>query len=724
MTFTAFLFQALNGLSTASGLFFVAAGLSLIFGVTRIVNIAHGSLYMLGTYIAYSFATRIGGVLGFWGGIVATAIVVGCIGALIEIVLLRRIYRAPELFQLLTTFALVLVINDATLWLWGPEDLLGPRAPGLRGAIEVLGRQLPSYDLFLIIIGPVVLLALQFALARTRFGRLVRAATQDREMVGALGVNQALLFTAVFALGAALAGFGGALQVAREPANLATDLVAISDAFVVVVVGGMGSIGGAYLAAVIIAEVKAICIGIGVVDFGFISVNFSKLTLVAEFLVMAVVLIARPYGLLGRAQAQVRSVAEPEDPIRPAAPALKALGLGGAGAAVVPAAAGASSPYLLILGIDVLIAVIFATSLHFIAGPGGMHSFGHAAYFGLGAYGAALLVKGLAVPMGLALVAAPLVALAGALLFGWFAVRLSGVYLATPTLAFAQIVWAAVFQWEVLTGGSNGVIGVWPTSPFDKSWVYFLLTLALAVITVLLLRRFLFAPFGYAMRAARFAAACRGHRHRRQARSLAQLRHCRRRLRRGRRAVRLRQRLDLAGDHPCWPLDRRLGDGAARRHPDADRPDRRRLGLCHTAGHRNAADRILARAVRLHHPAAGADVPARAGWRFFGALAQKQNRKIRGRAMSVLEVRSLSKAFGGVRAVSEVSFKVAPGEFLAMIGPNGAGKTTCFNAINGQLPPTPARYCSRARTSRAWRHAKSGGSASAAPSRSPPPSIR
>jgi branched-chain amino acid transport system permease protein len=165
-----------------------------------------------------------------------------------------------------------------------------------------------------------------------------------------------------------------------------------------------------------------------------------------------------------------------------------------------------SSPYLMILGIDVLIAVIFATSLHFIMGPGGMHSFGHAAYFGLGAYGAALLVKWLAWPMGYALAAAPLVALTGALLFGWFAVRLSGVYLAMLTLAFAQIVWAAVFQWEGFTGGSNGIIGVWPPPPFDKSWVYFVLTLVLAVAAVLLLRRFLFAPFGYAMRAGRDSA--------------------------------------------------------------------------------------------------------------------------------------------------------------------------------------------------------------------------
>jgi len=503
MTLSAILFQAINGLSTASGLFFIAAGLSLIFGVTRIVNIAHGSLYMLGTYIAYSLATKIGGAFGFWGGIVLTALIVGVIGALIEIVLLRRIYRAPELFQLLATFALVLVINDATLWLWGPEDLLGPRAPGLSGAVEIFGRRLPSYDLFLIVIAPAALLILHFALAKTRFGRLMRAATQDREMVGALGVNQAVLFTSVFALGAMLAGLGGALQVAREPANLATDLAVIGDAFVVVVVGGMGSITGAYLAAIIIAEVKALCIAIGVVDLGFVTVNFSKFTLVAEFIVMAIVLIARPYGLLGKPQGVVRSIAEPEDPIRPATPLLKVLGAVILALLLALPLLAQTSPYLLVLGTDVLIAVIFATSLHFIMGPGGMHSFGHAAYFGLGAYAAALLMKLAGFPMLAALFTAPLVALLGALLFGWFAVRLSGVYLAMLTLAFAQIVWALVFQWEGFTGGSNGVIGVWPAAPFDKSWAYFLLALAFTVIAILLLRRFLFAPFGYAMRAGR-----------------------------------------------------------------------------------------------------------------------------------------------------------------------------------------------------------------------------
>jgi branched-chain amino acid transport system permease protein len=500
MTVEGLVFQALDGLASASGLFFVAAGLSLIFGVSRIINIAHGSLYMLGAYIAVTLA---GGAVGFWGGIAAAALIVGLIGAAIEILLLRRIYIAPELFQLLATFALLLIISDATLWWWGPQDLLGPRAPGLRGAVEILGRRMPSYDVFLIIVAPVILAALHFTFGHTRFGRLVRAATQDREMVGVLGVNQSMLFTGVFALGALLAGLGGALQIAREPANLGMDLTVIGDAFVVVVIGGMGSILGSYIAAVLIAEVKAVCIGLGFIDFGVFSMNFSKLTLVAEFLVMAIVLITRPQGLLGRAQIAVRSISEPEPPLCPATAGFKIF------AAVVLIITAAlpllarSSPYTLVLGVDVLVAVLFATSLHFIMGPGGMHSFGHAAYFGLGAYGAGLATKWFALPMPAALMIAPLAAAVGALVFGWFSVRLSGVYLAMLTLAFAQIVWSIVFQWQDITGGSNGILGIWPIAPFDRLSVFFLLTLTVVIAGVVVLRRILFAPFGYAMRCGR-----------------------------------------------------------------------------------------------------------------------------------------------------------------------------------------------------------------------------
>jgi len=150
MDFSGFIVQFLNGLAEASSLFLVAAGLSLIFGVTRIVNFAHGSLYMLGLYAAYSLVQVMGGsVLGFWAGLLAAALLIGVLGAAMEIVLLRRIYRAPELFQLLATFALVLVFNDAAMWLWGPEDLLGPLAPGLDTAFPVLGRYFPRYDLVL-----------------------------------------------------------------------------------------------------------------------------------------------------------------------------------------------------------------------------------------------------------------------------------------------------------------------------------------------------------------------------------------------------------------------------------------------------------------------------------------------------------------------------------------------------------------------------------------------
>ena len=300
------LVQLVNGLADASTLFLVAAGLSLIFGVTRIVNFAHGSFYMFGIYVAYTFASRFGHTVGgYWFSVLAAALVVAVLGALVEMIVLRRIYQAPELFHLLATFALVLIFRDAALWLWGPEDLFGPRSPHLGGAINLLGHPLPTYDIALIIIGPLVLLLLWYALTRTRWGTLVRAATQDREMLGALGINQAWLFTGVFFVGAFLAGLGGALQGPRMSANLSLDLETIGNAFVVVVVGGMGSIPGAFVAALLIAEIKALCIGIGHVSIGGIDFSLSRFTLVAEFVVMAVVLVVRPWGLFGRATAAV-----------------------------------------------------------------------------------------------------------------------------------------------------------------------------------------------------------------------------------------------------------------------------------------------------------------------------------------------------------------------------------------------------------------------------------
>ncbi|MFL6663590.1 MAG: ABC transporter permease [Rhizobacter sp.] len=503
MSLNSVLLQILTGLSSASALFLVGSGLSLIFGVTRVVNFAHGSFYMLGLYGAVTLAARFApGGLGFWSAVLLAALAVAVLGACIEMLVLRRLYGAPELYQLLATFALVLVIGDAALWAWGPEDLLGPKAPELGGAVAILGRPFPSYDLFSIFVGPLVL-GLLWLLTRTRWGLLVRAATQDREMVGALGVNQQWLFTSVFALGTFLAALGGALQMPHEPANLGLDLALIGEAFVVVVVGGMGSIFGAFVAALLIAMVKAFCIGAGSIDLFGTPFPLSKLTLVAEFLVMAIVLVWRPWGLFGRPQAAVRGSAAIEAPLRPLPRAWRRWG--GVALALlllVPLLQG-PAPYVVVLMIDLLIAVLFAASLHFVMGPAGMHSFGHAAYFGLGAYGAALFLKALALPMEAALLLGPLLGALGGLVFGWFCVRLSGVYLAMLTLAFAQIVWSVIYQWDTVTGGSNGLVGIWPAAWLAGKPSYYLLTLVLVVAGCGVLVRLLHAPLGLALRAGR-----------------------------------------------------------------------------------------------------------------------------------------------------------------------------------------------------------------------------
>ena len=499
--------QLLNGLADASALFLVAAGLSLIFGVTRIVNFAHGSLYMLGVYLAWTLAGQSGGsAWGYWGALLLAAVAVGLLGAVLEIVVLRRLYAAPELFQLLATFALTLALGDAALWLWGPEDLFAPRVPGLSGAVNLLGRRFPQYDLALIALGPLVLGLLWLLLARTRWGMLLRAAAENRSMLAALGINQAWLFTSAFALGAFLAGLGGALAAPRVPATLALDMETIASAFVVVVVGGLGSIPGAFLAALLICEVKALCIFLGQVVIGPYTLSLSKFTLVAEFAVMAVILALRPWGLLGRPQEAASAVPAPVRALRPAGRAGRAAyGLLVALLAAVPVLAPAL-PYASILLTEILIAALFAASLHFLIGPAGMHSFGHAAWFGLGAYGAALLLKLLALPMEAALALGPLAALAGALVFGWFCVRLSGVYMAMLTLACAQIVWALAYQWDAVTGGSNGLIGIWPADWLSSPAAYYYLSLACCAAGVLALRRLTFSPLGYALRGARDSA--------------------------------------------------------------------------------------------------------------------------------------------------------------------------------------------------------------------------
>ncbi|MDB5557917.1 MAG: transporter permease [Enterovirga sp.] len=486
--------QFLTGLAGASSLFLVASGLSIIFGVTRIVNFAHGAFYMLGAYIAYSLTERWSGALGFWGGLIAAALAVAVIGALVEIVLLRRIYRAPELFQLLATFGVTLVVQDLSVIIWGPEDLVGRRAPGFRHSVEILGQSVPSYDLLLIALGPLVLASIWLLFHRTRFGVLVRAATQDRDMVAALGVNQRWLFTGVFALGVFLAALGGALQLPRDAVSHTMDLRIIVEVFVVVVIGGLGSVGGAYLAALLVSELNA---------FGILIM--PTISLVVVFLVMAIVLVVRPHGLFGKPEGPPR--ATPNALIRPWRPFSRneqiAVAIAVLAAALLPLVAGS---YVLSVGTEIFIVALFAASLQLIMSAGGIASFGHAAYFGLGAYGAALAAKSLALPFPAALAAGVALGAAGAAIFGWFCVRLSGVYFAMLTLAFAQIAWSIAFQWTSVTGGDNGLLGIWPPSWAANPAVFYWIALGLAVFGVAAIRAITFSPFGYALRAVRDSA--------------------------------------------------------------------------------------------------------------------------------------------------------------------------------------------------------------------------
>jgi branched-chain amino acid transport system permease protein len=434
--------QFLTGLASAASLFLVASGLSIIFGVTRIVNFAHGAFYMLGAYVAFTLTERFAGALGFWGGILVASLIVAAVGVLVEMVLLRRIYHSPELFQLLATFGLTLMVEDLVVLIWGPSDLLGRRAPGFKGAVDFFGQNIPTYDLFLIALSPVVLGILWLLFQRTRWGVLVRAATQDRDMVAALGVNQKWLFTSVFAVGVFLAALGGALQIPRDAVHHALDLRIIVDVFVVVVIGGLGSIIGAFVAAVLVSELNA---------FGILI--FPKISIILVFLVMAAVLIVRPWGLFGRPEAPARRT--PGLTVNPWAPLttnerLAALAVLVA-AAMLPLIGG---NYALTVGSEIAIYVIFAASLHFLMSVGGLASFGHAAYFGLGAYGVAFLAK-------------------------------------------------MAFQWVAVTGGDNGILGVWPEKWAAGPASFYWLSLGIAALAVAALRIIVFSPFGYALRATR-----------------------------------------------------------------------------------------------------------------------------------------------------------------------------------------------------------------------------
>jgi branched-chain amino acid transport system permease protein len=286
-----FLFsQFMGGLTTAMFLFLIASGLSLVFGVMRVINFAHGSFYMIGAYLAWQAVQWLQpSAEAFWPAALFAALGVALLGAVVERLLLRYLYGREELYQLLFTYALVLILGDAAKFVWGTGQLSVSTPAVLSGGISIFGITEPLYNLFILVIGPAIAVGGWLVLNHTAAGRMVRAASYDREMLDALGANVGSIYTWMFVFSSFLAGLSGALVTPIQSIVPGMDVLIIVQAFIVVVIGGMGSFWGTFWGSVIYGEV---------LSFGILI--FPGFSLFSVFALMAVILIIRPWGLFGR----------------------------------------------------------------------------------------------------------------------------------------------------------------------------------------------------------------------------------------------------------------------------------------------------------------------------------------------------------------------------------------------------------------------------------------
>ncbi len=291
MSFQYFVFIMLNGLSLGMLLFIIASGLTLVFGVLRVINFAHGSIYMIGAFVACSLSTLVSGgsLLNFLVLLLVVPPLIAILGFLLEVSLFRKVYREEHLLQLLLTYALVLILDDLVKVVWGGDPRGIPRPDILAGSVNVLGLALPTYNVFILCLGPAIALGLWYLLYRTRAGNVIRAAVYYPDTLGALGVNVAWVMTSTFMLGCWLAGLGGVLVAALANIDLGIGMERIIECFAVVVIGGLGSVGGALLGSLII--------GMGI---SFFQLPLGRWALVFPYFVMALVLIIRPWGLFGK----------------------------------------------------------------------------------------------------------------------------------------------------------------------------------------------------------------------------------------------------------------------------------------------------------------------------------------------------------------------------------------------------------------------------------------
>ena len=285
MTASIYMIQAMHGLVYGMLLFLVASGLTLVFGMMGVLNLAHAAFYMLGAYFAYTVTVYLG---SFWLSLIVSPLIVGVLGVLIERFLLRKAHKGGHVAELLLTFGVFYVLGELVRLIWGSNPLPVPVPQLLTGDIPFMGMTYPIYRLFILLFSALILVGMALLLMRTRIGILVRAAVSDGDMVDALGTNVPVVFMGVFGGGAALAALAGVIAAPFLSVFPGMGLDALLDCFVVIVIGGFGSLFGAFIAAVTIGELQS---------FGILWI--PRLAMVFQFLLMAIVLIVRPTGLLG-----------------------------------------------------------------------------------------------------------------------------------------------------------------------------------------------------------------------------------------------------------------------------------------------------------------------------------------------------------------------------------------------------------------------------------------
>ena len=284
-----FLLFATGGLADAAYLFIVAAGLSLVFGAMRVINMAHGSLYMVAALVATVVASRVAGGFGFLAALLAAVVVAATLGAVIEVAVLKRVYGHEHLVQLLATYAVALIIGGAARLVFGPN--YRTVAAPIQGSLSLLGYSYSVYALSMIVAAAFIAAGMYLLLYRTSLGRNIRAAVSDAELLNASGVNVTLLYTTVFVIGAALAGLGGVIVAPSQAVDPTIGDSVLVLAFAISVIGGLGSIVGSAVGALVVGEV---------ISFGLVNPTTNAFAIAFVFIVMTLVLAVRPWGLFGR----------------------------------------------------------------------------------------------------------------------------------------------------------------------------------------------------------------------------------------------------------------------------------------------------------------------------------------------------------------------------------------------------------------------------------------